>query len=155
MGENTMRTWGVYTFYWVCAICPETNETGKIREFMPQDNYENRKGLSLNPYGHGPFCKFRIPSNTRYAGVYILTLDGHEVYVGECLQLSARYNSGYGNISPRNCYEGGQRTNCRINNLVYNVARAGKQIELWFLKTPDRKIIEAELIDALHPKWNL
>ena len=30
-----------------------------------------------------------------------------------------RYNNGYGRISPRNCFQGGQSTNCRVNNLIF------------------------------------
>jgi hypothetical protein len=37
---------------------------------MPQAQYQNRKRLPLNLYGHGPFCKFRIPNDKRFAGVH-------------------------------------------------------------------------------------
>jgi len=84
----------------------------------------------------------------------VLTVDAEAVYVGECVNLSSRYNNGYGNISPRNCYEGGQRTNCRINHLVYKAASDGRLIDLWFLKTARYKTIESELINSLQPAWN-
>jgi hypothetical protein len=90
----------------------------------------------------------------RYAGAYVLTVDDNPAYVGECINLSSRYNNGYGNISPRNCYAGGQLTNCRINHLIHNAVNAGQQIKLWFLRTANRKTIEAELINALKPEWN-
>jgi hypothetical protein len=154
MQESTQKIWGRYTFEFIRAICPEIDGTGTTREFMPQAQYENRKGLQLSSHGHGPFCKFRISNKKRYAGVYVLTVGGQPVYVGECVNLSDRYNSGYGNISPRNCYEGGQRTNCRINNLIYTTSKTGQQIGLWFLRTTDRKAIESELIDILQPAWN-
>lgn len=152
--EDRTRTWGNHTFELVCAIHPQTDEVGKIREFMPQARYQNRKGYSLSLYGHGPYCKFSIPENMRDAGVYVLTVDGKPVYIGECINLSSRFNIGYGNISPRNCYEGGQLTNCRVNNSVYSIAKAGYQIELWFLRAPNSKSIEAKLIEALQPEWN-
>lgn len=154
MSESLTKTWGNHTFERVCTIRPETDGAGNIREFMPQAQYQNRKGLPLNLYGHGPFCKFRIPNDKRYAGVYVITADRKAIYVGECINLSSRHNNGYGNISPRNCYAGGQLTNCRINNWIYNTAKTGQQTELWFLRTANRKTIESELINTLQPEWN-
>jgi hypothetical protein len=148
------RIWSNYLFERVCDLRPEADGSGKILEFIPHGRYRNQKCLSLNPYGQGPFCKFRVPSNQRCAGVYVLTVDAEAVYVGECVNLSSRYNNGYGNISPRNCYEGGQRTNCRINHLVYKAASDGRLIDLWFLKTARYKTIESELINSLQPAWN-
>lgn len=147
------RTWGNNTFLWICSIHPEIDETGKIKEFIPHVHYKNFKGLSLNLYGCGPFCKFRIPNDNDSSGVYVLTIEEEAKYIGECVKLSSRFNNGYGNISPRNCYKGGQLTNCRINNLIYNVSKCGGHIELWFLKIGTRKIIETHLIDFLRPEW--
>jgi hypothetical protein len=45
--------------------------------------------------------------------------------------LSARFNAGYGNISPKNCFKGGQETNCRVNNLVHSAALAGERISTY------------------------
>ncbi len=148
-------SFGNNIFSLVCRIEPLTDVSGRIEEFSPHTRFKNSKNLSLHEYGSGPFCKFRIPSNMRYEGVYVLTLDEHKVqYVGECLNLASRYNMGYGNISPRNCYRGGQMTNCRINHLVYEAARVGHRIALWFFETPNRKTVEAELIQTLRPDWN-
>lgn len=110
----------------------------------------------LHAYGNGPFCKFRIPREHHQEGVYILTVDDQPYYVGECVDLTDRYNNGYGNISPRNCYEGGQRTNCRINNLILKTVQAGHQIDLWFFATDKREVIETQLIGALNvrDRWN-
>lgn len=154
MPVNATRSWGNYTFELICPLSPEIDDAGAIRTFMPQAQYENLRGLRLNPYGQGPFCRFHIPTNLPYEGVYVLTLSDNPVYVGECESLSSRYNSGYGNISPRNCYEGGQNTNCRLNNLIYTTAIAAKSTDLWFLRTAERKTIEAELIGILQPPWN-
>jgi hypothetical protein len=38
-------------------------------------------------------------------------VDESKEYVGECRDLVKRFNSGYGQISPRNCFVGGRRTN--------------------------------------------
>ena len=109
---------GQYDFRFVCVIEPERNFDGTIRELMPQVRYNNAAGWSLHQYGDGPFCKFKIPRNLNFSGVYALSVD-HEIrYIGECEKLSQRFNAGYGNISPRNCFKGGQQTNCRINSLL-------------------------------------
>jgi len=61
---------------------------------------------------------------------------------------------GYGIISPRNYFAGGQETNCRINNLIYQAAKAGRRISLWFVNTKDYKGIERELRASDPPEWN-
>jgi hypothetical protein len=61
---------------------------------------------------------------------------------------------GYGIISPRNCFKGGQETNCRVNNLVYEAASAGLKISLWFLQTGDYKAVESKLRATMEPEWN-
>jgi len=62
---------------------------------------------------------------------------------------------GYGNISPKNCYKGGQETNCRLNNLIFQSATAGAGIALWFHETANYKAVERELRAELVPEWNL
>jgi len=79
---------------------------------------------------------------------------GHPQYVGECANLSARFNTGYGNISPKNCFKGGQETNCRLNNLLYSAIVAGQRISLWFFQTADYKAMELALRDTLKLRWN-
>jgi hypothetical protein len=63
---------------------------------------------------------------------------------------------GYGQISPRNCYIGGQPTNCRLNHLIYLASKDGKKVDLWFMPTGDRFAIEAALIQQLQTRqrWN-
>lgn len=75
-------------------------------------------------------------------------------YVGECVNLSARFNAGYGNISPKNCYKGGQETNCRVNNLVYRAASEGETLSLFFHETVEYKAVEARLRAVLQAPWN-
>jgi hypothetical protein len=65
-----------------------------------------------------------------------------------------RYNNGYGRISPRNCFQGGQSANCRVNNLILDAAKNGHRIELWFTKSSDRKTLEERLIARIRPHWN-
>ena len=139
----------------VCEIIPIKNNNGKAIEFFPAKKYQNVKNLPLNKYGNGPFCKFEIGNKfKKHAGVYIILLDGKPVYVGECDNLASRYNTGYGNISPRNCFQGGQNTNCRINSKILTLYNDGHSFELRFLKTQNRFEIEYKLIKQLHPEWN-
>jgi len=145
---------GEYEFSYVGDLEPVREPGGNIRQFLPQDRYVNARGIPLNQYGAGPFCKFRIPNHLKKKGVYLLTIDGEIRYVGECANLSARFNAGYGNISPRNCFQGGQETNCRLNNLVYVAAAAGERISLWFFQTADHKTMEAALRATLKLAWN-
>jgi hypothetical protein len=109
----------------------------------------------LNVHGAGPFCRFAIPAQVRRKGVYVITVEENVVYVGECLDLASRFNTGYGTIQPKNCYERGQSTNCKVNNLVLKEVKSGRYPSLWFTeRTGDRKLVEARLLRALRPPWN-
>jgi len=143
-----------YEFEHVCAIEPARDTGGSVQLFMPQDRYKNARSLPLNRYGAGPFCKFKIPTRFQRSGVYVLTIDDEVRYVGECINLSNRFNTGYGNISPKNCFKGGQETNCRLNRLACTAAQAGERISLWFFRTNDYKLVEATLRSTLNAVWN-
>jgi hypothetical protein len=145
---------GQYAFEMVCKIEPESHPDGSNEEFMPQSLYRNNLNVPLNRYGQGPFCKFKIPNGYKHCGVYAIVVDGRVKYIGECVNLSSRYNMGYGNISPRNCFVGGQETNCRINNLILQSAKNGSRLSLWFLPTKEYKAIEQELRNLKKPEWN-
>ncbi len=149
------RDFAGYEFDFIAQIDPELDPSGGVREFMPQSHYQNSKSLPLNSHGSGPFCQFRIRSDLPLQGVYVITVNSEVIYVGECQNLSERFNArGYGTIHPRNCFEGGQPTNCKINNLVLQKTKLGGKIELWFRETYDRKNLEASLIGKLRPMWN-
>jgi hypothetical protein len=83
-----------------------------------------------------------------------LTIDNQHRYIGECVNRSKRFNAGYGNISPKNCFKGGRETNWRLNNLVYLAAAAAAKVSLWFLQTTDHKAMEAALRATLQLIWN-
>ncbi len=143
------------SFKYVCEVIPELVENKKPKEFRPHLNYRNRLNKSLHEYGMGPFCRFKIPKQwKRKQGVYIIYVDRTAKYVGECEDLVKRFNSGYGNISPRNCYKGGQLTNCRINSFILDAFKKGLKIELFFHETVDRFNIENMLIIKFKPEWN-
>ena len=143
-----------YEFGQICDIKPMRDTDGSVRLFMPQDRCENARNLPLNRYGPGPFRNFILAGRYRVSGVYMLMVDGEVRYVGECANLSARFNAGYGNISPKICFKGGQETNCRLNNLVYTAAKAGGRISLYFFQTTEYKSVEALLRTILNPAWN-
>ena len=138
----------------VCEISPEV-KSGRVVEEFPHLRYKNTRRLSLHKFGSGPFVRFRIPGIHIHAGVYAITVGGEVVYVGEAKNLARRFNAGYGQISPRNCYDGGQSTNCRINGLIAQKSRAGNCIQLWFMETPNYKAVESEILRASKPPWNI
>ena len=150
---NTIA-FGDISFSHVCTIEADLDAEGQLITHMPQDRYAKAAITPLNRYGNGPFVKFSIPRHHRDSGVYVLTLDRQLRYVGEAADLSARYNAGYGNISPKNCYAGGQQTNCRLNNLIYQALSDGSVIDLWFHPTSDYKALELQLRRELAPEWN-
>ena len=88
-------------------------------------------------------------------GVYLWIVDDEIIYIGETKNLRKRFNTGYGNISPRNCYLGGQSTNCKMNKVVLEYFEAGKQIKLYFLKTNDYKKVELELLSKICTRYNV
>ena len=148
-----------HLFEHVGTIEPLRGHDGCVIEELPQSRYRNRNGLPLNNYGHGPFCRFRTARGFRESGVYIIASDKTALYVGECKNLENRYGSnGYGSISPRNCFKGGQETNCRINTLILNATKGGDELTLWFHPIDggkaERVEIETELIAVLMPVWN-
>lgn len=141
-------------FVFVSEIQPVKSKRGTIDALMPQSRYANVRGDPLNKYGAGPFCKFVIPRTFRFSGVYLIMVAEDVKYVGECANLSARFNAGYGTISPKNCFKGGQETNCRLNNLIYRAATGGEALALYFHPTPDYKAVEATLRAELCAPWN-
>ena len=144
-----------HTFGYVCEIIPKLNSEGNVTEIFPQSKYENKKNLNLNKYGKGPFCKFTIDRKySGKSGVYVILVNNEIQYVGECDDFFKRFGMGYGNISPRNCFEGGQLTNCRINSDILSVFKLKKIIQLYFLVADDRFKIEHELIINFNPPWN-
>ena len=148
-----------HSFVFVGSVRPERDERGEVIGNLPQSGYPNERSLPLNRYGEGPFCEFRVASGWKQSGVYVLMAGGNPLYVGECQNLEDRWGRrGYGHISPRNCYKGGQETNCRINNLIYWETKSGAEFELLFNRVEGnehtRRDIESELVSALKPPWN-
>jgi hypothetical protein len=151
--EAAMRIIAGLEFRLVGNIEPACDANERIIEFTPQAGYRDAANRRLHQYGNGPFCKFRTKTNYG-EGVYAFIVGDDVKYVGECEDLASRMNNGYGNISPRNCFEGGQSTNCRVNGLVLQAAARGRRITLWFHATDNRKAVEADVLRAVQPPWN-
>ena len=148
-----MTKGGQYTFKYICNIEPELDGHGAIKKYRPQSRYNNVKGYLLNKYGKGSFCKFRVLQELYTCGIYAILVNEELKYIGECVDLSDRFNAGYGQISPRNCYEGGQETNCRINKNILMEATKDNKISLWFYKTKKNKLIEKQILEERKPPW--
>lgn len=141
----------------VCRIEIERDQSGRPVEYLPQSSYENRNGLSLNIHGTGPFCRFDIPKLTEGPGVYAITVDDSVVYIGECRNFRERYGPrGYGVIHPRNCFAGGQSTNCKVNARVLEATLRNAIPDLWFMPEAgsSRKLVETDLVSKFQPQWN-
>jgi hypothetical protein len=128
---------------------------GVIIQSMPQSRYRNADIDRLNRYGSGPFCTFSIGQSQKAPGVYALTSNEELVYIGKCQSLADRFGPrGYGAIHPKNCYVGGQPTNCKVNDLILQEALGDRVIKLWFHETTEPAPVERELIVRLRPHWN-
>lgn len=128
---------------------------------------------TLNDYGNEIFCKFRINNHLTDKGLYCLVVNNELIprYIGRVkgsYTYGKRFNSGYGHISPYNCYKsetingkkhsGGQSTNCHINSFI-NKTHRRQDIKVGFLvmnNQPDKIIcdLEDELIKTNDPELN-
>ena len=147
---------GNYVFCFVETICPVT-ENGVIAHFQPQHRYVNKKGLQLHQHGEGSFCKFKLRNASESSGVYAWIIQGERqpIYIGRAVNLKKRFNTGYGNISPKNCFVGGQTTNCKMNKVVLQKYSEGKKIDVYFYATPNYTAVEKELLDCVNTIYNV
>ena len=68
--------------------------------------------------------------------------------------MRKRINSGYGKISPKNCFIDGQSTNCKVNALV--TKNRDSVVLKIFVMSDNKEIKELEnrLILEYEPEWN-
>ena len=72
----------------------------------------------LNNYGNKTYSHFGIVESDvdNKKGIYSYYLNDEIQYIGITKDnFKKRINSGYGKISPKNCYKDGQSTNCHLN----------------------------------------
>lgn len=142
-------------FEWVADVDPDRDANGRPIELMPQARYKRASSTPLNPHGSGPFCRFKVQGLPRSPGVYALLVGGRVTYVGKGQNLEERWGPrGYATISPRNCFVGGQSTNCKVNNRILQAAQRGVSISLWVHPTANPGPVEAFVIRELDPPWN-
>lgn len=142
-------------FKFICYIKPDLDSLGNIFTYSPQIRYSNYKDLSFNKHGDGSFCRFRLPDLLSTSGVYAIKIENKIMYIGESSNFSKRFSSsGYGLISPRNCFIGGQSTNCKVNKRILQFSKLGKKISLLFMDSDNRIVKEKELINKYNPPWN-
>lgn len=153
--EVTELMLGGEHFGWFDHIEPETGPDGLPLECMPQAKYAKAAQTRLNRHGQGPFCRFSVSGLPATSGVYAVTVGRILKYVGIANDLRQRWGpQGYARIHPKNCYVGGQSTNCKVNNRILRAAKEGSKVELWIHETPDPRLLEERLIDELDPPWN-
>ena len=99
------------------------------------------------------FCKFDIEDienkeEYNIPGVYLWYIDDKLVYIGQTKNIYDRFHNGYGRISPRNVFYGGQSTNCKMNYVANNCS---KKLKIYYMKCKDseRKKIESKLLDYI------
>lgn len=142
-------------FELITNIRPKVNSKKEVITFHPHDRYDAKASKELHEYGYGPFCEFKVPGSARgKEGVFLLFTGGEVQYVGDCGDLRDKFNFGCGYIAPRDCYEGGQPENCRINNLILEAFIKGQEIKLYFKAAENRKQKKQELITRFSPDWN-
>ena len=144
-----------FDFIHAATIEPEREPDGALREFMPQSRYAHADTTPLNRFGQGPFCRFDVRGLPPTSGVYAITVDDALAYVGIAVDLARRWGPmGYARISPKNCFVGGQSTNCKVNHHIMLAVRDGRRVDLWIHERSDPAPIEASLIRRLDPPWN-
>ncbi len=136
-------------------ITPEAGPDGRPMEYMPQSRYVRAPSTPLNRHGAGPFCRFAVPRLPAAPGVYAITVAEKLVYVGIATNLRRRWGpSGYAQIQPKNCFKGGQSTNCKVNHAILAATQGRLAIDLWIHRTGHPRPLEERLIDVLAPPWN-
>jgi hypothetical protein len=145
------RSWGGVSFESLGRLKPETEPTGRIREYR----HKLRRGVRPNRYAAGPFCRFALAQTAGGRGVYAITVGGALRYIGRCADISTRLGpGGYGSIAARACHSDGQATNCKVNALVLASTKAGRPVSVWFHRTSRHKAVERALLRRLEPPWN-
>lgn len=124
----------------------------------PHLGHPNPRGRKLHEYGSGPFSELVLSKLPRQPGVYAV-VDGVGLvrYIGKAEgSVAERWGStGYRHINGAKCFKGGQPTTCRINGRIVQAITTGASLSLYTRLIGDPVPLEAELICALRPPWNL
>lgn len=112
----------------------------------------------LNDCGDLEYCRFCIGDKEwlKRRGIYIYAVGNKIRYVGRCLDsFEKRVNSGYGRISPKNCFIDGQKTNCHLNNLILKNKGSVQLYASEITNTDKIKKLERCMIKECDPLWNI
>lgn len=125
-------------------------------EYFPQRKYINAKGHAylVGIDENNCFCKFKV-NISKIKWVYLWIVDDEIIYLGETVNLYNRFNAGYGNISPRNCFKGGQSTNVKMNIVALKIISAGMDIDIYVFETQYHKKLEKELLRLIKTPYNI
>lgn len=145
---------GNYEFDFIETLKLLPAKEGKFT-YEPQSRYKKSKESSLHEFGCGEFCKFKLQNAKDTCGVYAWVINNEVVYIGEAVNFRKRFNMGYGIISPRNCFEGGQKTNCKMNRVVLEEYKNNNTIDIYFYETENYKAVEKELLLKIKTKYNV
>jgi hypothetical protein len=127
----------------------------EVSELFPQARYAKAAKSRLHRHGAGPFADLIPPPLPHESGVYVLAAEGVPKYVGMAVDLAERWGPrGYSRIHPRNCFVGGQSTNCKVNTAILHLMKVRVEPDLWFRICADPRPIERTLIQVLEPEWN-
>lgn len=136
----------------------ERESSGEFRLDQPHERFANPRGLRLHAYGLGPFVRLIVPLLPDQPGVYAVCEEQGEVlYIGRARDsLRRRWGrQGYSVIDPRNCFVGGQSTNCRLNSLIAARLASADVLLLWYHVIEDPTRLEQELVALIRPPWNI
>lgn len=140
------------------ALDADRGASGKVLLHQPHQRFANPRDLPLNAYGEGPFVRLVVPPLPDAPGVYALSEEqGGVLYIGRARDsLRRRWGrQGYSVIDPRNCFVGGQSTNCRLNSLIAARLGNGDVLQLWKHEIEDPVMLEQELVANIGPPWNI
>ena len=124
---------------------------------FPQRRFDNK--AKNYPYLAGidyftEFCHFK-PNLPKESGVYLWVVNDEIIYIGEAKDLRSRFNNGYGNVSPRNCFKGGQSTNVKMNRVALSYFKDRQTIEIYVFETGEHEEIELYLLNRIDTPYNV
>jgi hypothetical protein len=157
--ENSIKNIQGINFCFIQEINPIKDINGNYITERPQDGSNYLDTRKFHRFGNQNFCILNVHDNLPDGSfVYILSDDNDNIlYIGESENLQRRWRTNYKKISPSDPFEGGQRTNCRINANILSHYQSGKKVFLYAFEVNDaeRKRLEDMLIKAEnYPPWN-
>lgn len=114
----------------------------------------------------GPFCRLDVDTTApETSGVYAWVVETEVKYIGKASHLlhvvkGTRFQRAYNDYTyiPASKVAQNSSPRVRVNGLLNGVMAGGQIVSWWWLATgtiADATCLEAELIDAWNPPWNL